>query len=97
MLEITWVDGKGDIHVSPRNSTAGRALVGGLGVAGIVTELLLQLQPSSHTKLKTRFKQSDISLLADVKAMLQVSLVQTLLHTSCSLHQLIMPEVVLLA
>lgn len=71
-MELTWVDGSGNIHVSPRNSTAGNALVAGLGVAGVVTELLLQLHPHSHTKLHTRFKQSDENILADVKAMLQV-------------------------
>lgn len=78
MLELTWVDGKGEVHVSPRNSTAGKALVGGLGVAGVVTELLLQLHPPSNTELKTRYKVSDINLLADVKAMLKVGSAVTL-------------------
>lgn len=92
LLEITWVDGQGNIHVSPRNSTAGRALVGGLGLAGVVTELLFQLQGPSHTKLTTRFKQSDINLYQDVKAMLKVrggpslsssAVVASVIHVYC--------------
>eukprot|EP00879_Flechtneria_rotunda_P021038 GHRR01022162.1.p1 GENE.GHRR01022162.1~~GHRR01022162.1.p1 ORF type:complete len:385 (+),score=112.10 GHRR01022162.1:332-1486(+) len=71
VAEITWVDGGGAEHVSPRNSTAGQALVAGLGVAGIVTELLLQLQPQSHTQVDTRYKVWDGNLLADVKQMLK--------------------------
>ncbi|KAF8062634.1 GULLO2 [Scenedesmus sp. PABB004] len=67
LLEVTWVDGQGEVHVDARNSTAGRALVGGLGVAGMVTELLLQLTPPSHTQLSTRFKRPDADLVADDK------------------------------
>jgi hypothetical protein len=72
LLELTWVDGQGKVHVSDRNSTAGKALVAGLGVGGIVTELLLQVQPPSNTQLVTRFKQIDAQLLEAVQEMLKV-------------------------
>jgi hypothetical protein len=72
LLELTWVDGQGKIHVSDRNSTAGKALVAGLGLGGIVTEMLLQVQPPSNTQLATRYKQSDEKLLEAVHEMLQV-------------------------
>jgi hypothetical protein len=72
LLELTWVDGQGKIHVSDRNSTAGKALVAGLGLGGVVTEMLLQVQPPSNTQLATRFKQSDAQLLEAVQEMLKV-------------------------
>jgi FAD/FMN-containing dehydrogenase len=87
LLELTWVDGSGKVHTSSRDSDAGRALVSGLGVAGVVTELLLQLQPPSHTALSTRFKRSDANLLNDVHEMLKVGkLCQLLtrLHLACA-------------
>lgn len=72
VTELTWVDGLGNVHRDSRNSDAGRALVGGLGVAGIVTELLVQLEPPSLTAVDTRFKQHDGKLYDDVVSMLQV-------------------------
>jgi len=70
--EVTWVDGLGAVHTDQRDSDAGKALVGGLGVAGLVTELLLQLQPPSHTAVDTRFKKHDGKLYEDLLGMLQV-------------------------
>lgn len=75
VLQLTWVDGSGNVRVSNRSSTAGRALIGGLGVAGVVTELALQLQPPSRTRISTRSKQSDGNLVADVRDMLKVGVV----------------------
>lgn len=72
VAELTWVDGLGNVRRDSRDSDAGRALVGGLGVAGLVTELLLQLEPPSLTAVDTRFKQHDGKLFEDVMDMLQV-------------------------
>lgn len=72
VAELTWVDGKGVVHTSARDSDAGRALVSGLGVAGIVTELLLQLGGPSHTAVDTRYKKNDASLAQDIQEMLKV-------------------------
>lgn len=72
VTELTWVDGLGNVHRDSRHSEAGRAMVGGLGVAGMVTELLVQLEPPSLTAVDTRFKQHDGKLYEDVVSMLQV-------------------------
>jgi hypothetical protein len=42
------------------------AVVTGLGVTGLVTELLLQLEPPSLAAVDTRFKQHDIKPYQDV-------------------------------
>jgi hypothetical protein len=72
VAELTWVDGLGNVHRDSRDSDAGRALVGGLGVAGLVTELLLQLEVPSVTAVETRFKKHDGKLYDDVVEMLKV-------------------------
>jgi hypothetical protein len=72
VTELTWVDGLGNIHKDSRDSDAGRALVGGLGVAGLVTELLLQLEAPSVTAVETHFKKHDGKLFDDVMEMLKV-------------------------
>jgi hypothetical protein len=72
VAELTWVDGLGNVRHDSRDSDAGRALVGGLGVAGLVTELLLQLEPHSLTAVDTRFKKHDGKLFEDVVDMLKV-------------------------
>jgi FAD/FMN-containing dehydrogenase len=60
------------VRTSARHSEAGRALVGGLGVAGIITELTLQLQGPSRTAVDTRSKKSDANLYGDILDLLQV-------------------------
>jgi hypothetical protein len=72
LAEVTWVDGAGIVHTSTRDSDAGRALVSGLGVAGIVTELLLQLKGPGRTAFDTRFKKSDKQLAGDIQELLKV-------------------------
>jgi hypothetical protein len=72
VVELTWVDGLGNIRKDSRDSEAGRALVGGLGVAGLVTELLLQLEPPSLTAVDTKFKKHDGKLYQDVIELLKV-------------------------
>ncbi|KAF6256372.1 hypothetical protein COO60DRAFT_1640790 [Scenedesmus sp. NREL 46B-D3] len=42
---ITFVDGTGEINRVNRNSAVGRGLSGGLGMLGVMTEIVLQLQP----------------------------------------------------
>lgn len=81
VVDIIWVDGKGDVHISKRNSDEGRALCGGVGVLGIITELVLQLQPLSHTKVETWGTVSDGNLAADIQTMLKVGTAVTCLCT----------------
>jgi hypothetical protein len=44
VTSITWVDGRGVVHTSARDSPEGRGLCSGMGLLGVVTELQLQLQ-----------------------------------------------------
>jgi hypothetical protein len=71
--EIIWIDGMGAVRRSARDSDEGRAIAGGLGLTGIVTELVLQLTPPTHTQLITRYLSSDANMLEDLEMMLKVS------------------------
>lgn len=51
VLEITWVDGKGEVHTSPINSPEAMAISGGMGTIGIITELKIKMTPPSNTRL----------------------------------------------
>ena len=54
VTQLTWVNGWGEIVVSDAGSPEVAALVGGLGLLGVVTEVTLQLQPLSFTVVETR-------------------------------------------
>ena len=54
VLEVTWVDGTGAVHVSTRGDSDFSAFPGGLGVFGVMTELLLQLTPSANAELTSQ-------------------------------------------
>lgn len=56
-----------------------RGMVGGLGVYGVITELLMQMTPLSYTTLTTVQKQ-DTNLFKDVNNMLKVGARQHVLH-----------------
>jgi hypothetical protein len=73
VLELTWVDGKGETHVTKRDSDEGRALVASVGNLGVVTELLLQLTPPTYTHLMTRYEATDENLVADFEKLLTLS------------------------
>lgn len=49
-----------------------RALSGGLGLVGVVTELVLQLTPPTNTQLKTVLSQPDTHMLDTVSQLLEV-------------------------
>ena len=42
--EITWVDGKGEVHTAKRDSPEGHGLCSGMGLLGIISEVKMQLQ-----------------------------------------------------
>lgn len=73
VAEIVWIDGRGAVRRSLRDSDEGRAIAGGVGLTGIVTELVLQATPPTHTQLITRYLSSDADMLKDLDAMLKVS------------------------
>jgi hypothetical protein len=67
---ITWVDASGSVRRAARHSKEGRAIAGGLGLLGIVTELELQLGPPTHTLFETVWKRADGDLATDIRRML---------------------------
>lgn len=75
VTKVKWVNGKGEILVSDSATEAGaeevKALVGGLGLLGIVTEFTLQLDPPSRTVVETRNNLDDTHIVADVSKMLE--------------------------
>jgi FAD/FMN-containing dehydrogenase len=73
VVELTWVDGKGTIRRSSRGSPEGRALCGGLGIVGVVTELTLALTEPTHTVATAARLVKDTDIVDDVMAMIKVS------------------------
>lgn len=71
VLEVTWVDSTGVVHVSKRGEPDFSAFAGSLGVFGVMTELLLQLTPSANAELMT-VKQNDKDMAANIDALLKV-------------------------
>jgi FAD/FMN-containing dehydrogenase len=71
VLEVTWVDGTGKVHVSKKGDPEFAALNGGLGVFGVMTELLLQLTPPSNTQLITVTK-NDTNMMQEINKLLKV-------------------------
>lgn len=72
LISLTWVNAKGEIVKKPRDSKEVRLLCGGLGLIGLVTELEIQMTPTTHTKLITRYLSADDNLVDDVQKMLKV-------------------------
>jgi hypothetical protein len=69
---VTWVDARGDIHVSQKGSEEATALCGGLGLFGTITEFTLQLTEHSNTHFFTWYLKDDSNIAEDVEKMLQV-------------------------
>ena len=68
--KVKWVDARGEIIVSDleteHGAKEGRALVGGLGLLGVVTEITLQLQPNTRTVVEVRKDLNDTNMVAEV-------------------------------
>jgi FAD/FMN-containing dehydrogenase len=71
LLEVTWVDGRGKIHTSKPTDPAFKAFNGGLGMFGVITELLVQLTPPTNTELITIVK-SDKDMMNEINRLLKV-------------------------
>jgi hypothetical protein len=69
---VTWVDARGDIHVSQKGSEEAIALCGGLGLFGTITELTLQLTQHTNTHFFTWYLKDDTNIAEDVEKMLKV-------------------------
>ncbi|WIA43108.1 hypothetical protein OEZ86_009627 [Tetradesmus obliquus] len=68
VTNIQWVDGKGEVHSSDRSSPEGRAICGGLGVTGVVTQVTLQLQEAGKVLVRTNAHVADTRLMDDIEA-----------------------------
>ncbi|KAF6261964.1 hypothetical protein COO60DRAFT_701031 [Scenedesmus sp. NREL 46B-D3] len=73
VTNIQWVDGKGEVHTSERRSPQGKAICGGLGVIGVVTQVKLQLEKPGKVFVRTHARVADTQLLSDIEAMQKVT------------------------
>ncbi|KAG0620399.1 hypothetical protein M758_4G213200 [Ceratodon purpureus] len=84
VTKMKWVNAKGDIIVSDAQTEQGamevRALVGGLGLLGIITEFTLQLQPPSLTVVESRNDLDDSHIVPELKAMLTLETPHIISH-----------------
>eukprot|EP00878_Enallax_costatus_P039822 GHUV01045739.1.p1 GENE.GHUV01045739.1~~GHUV01045739.1.p1 ORF type:complete len:480 (+),score=92.29 GHUV01045739.1:93-1532(+) len=72
LIEITWVDGTGKVHVSKPQDPEFKGMVGGIGVYGIMTEFLMQMTPPSYTTLIT-VRKSDKNMMQEINSLLQIT------------------------
>ncbi|KAL3685133.1 hypothetical protein R1sor_003155 [Riccia sorocarpa] len=77
VVGLKWVNGKGDVITSEVDDEKGvqevRALVGGLGALGIITEVTFQLLPAGALTQIETWEREDSNFAADVKHQLQTS------------------------
>lgn len=71
-LEFTWVDASGTVQISGRDSAEGKALAGGVGLIGIITEVKLQLTPPSNIRAVSKNLLQDDNIGQDVQGYLKV-------------------------
>ncbi|KAI8475771.1 MAG: hypothetical protein J3K34DRAFT_517181 [Monoraphidium minutum] len=69
--EVVWVDAAGGRRVATPASAEWRAFYSGLGLVGVMAELLLQLAPPSHTAFKTLFHVPDTNIVRDLERYLR--------------------------
>ena len=60
------------VHVSARGSEEARALFGGLGLVGIITEAEVAMGPAANVRAVNRVEPDDGGMLDDIKATLKV-------------------------
>ncbi|KIZ02902.1 hypothetical protein MNEG_5061 [Monoraphidium neglectum] len=66
VTSITWVDASGTVRTSDSTTEEWRALCGGIGLLGIITEVTFQLTDSTNTQISTRIQVSDANLASDL-------------------------------
>jgi len=71
VTEIVWVDASGSRRVTKRGEYEWNAMYAGLGLVGVMTEIVVQLKPKSHTKFETRFRKSDQNMVSDIEQLLK--------------------------
>ncbi|KAL3685124.1 hypothetical protein R1sor_003146 [Riccia sorocarpa] len=77
VVGLKWVNGKGDVITSEVDDEKGvqeiRALVGGLGALGIITEVTFRLLPAGALAQVETWEGDDSNFAADVKHQLETS------------------------
>ncbi|KAL3685135.1 hypothetical protein R1sor_003157 [Riccia sorocarpa] len=77
VVGLKWVNGKGDVISSELDDKKGvqeiRALVGGLGALGIITEVTFQLLPAGALAQVETWEGNDSDFAAEVKHQLETS------------------------
>jgi FAD/FMN-containing dehydrogenase len=68
---LKWVNGKGDVIVSGTDTEEGAALLGGIGLLGVITEITFQLEPSSLTVVEVREDLDDATMAAEVERIMK--------------------------
>lgn len=71
VTSLKWVNGKGEVAVSGRHSAEGAALLGGLGLLGVITEITFQLGPSSLTVVEVRDDLDDANMVAELERIMK--------------------------
>jgi FAD/FMN-containing dehydrogenase len=75
VTKLKWVNGRGEVIISDTATEQGakevEALVGGLGLLGILTEVTLQLRPLSYTIVETRNHLDDTNMVSELISMLR--------------------------
>jgi hypothetical protein len=65
------VDAAGTIHTSPRDSDDARALLGGIGLVGIIAEVEVALQGTTNVRGRSRVVKGDGGLHDDIRNLLK--------------------------
>jgi FAD/FMN-containing dehydrogenase len=71
-VDVTWVDASGTVRTSAKGSEEARALCGGLGLLGTITEFTLQMTETTNTWFSTWYLKDDTNMAEDIDKMLQV-------------------------
>jgi hypothetical protein len=72
VLDVTFVDGKGKVVTLNRTHPDFKALNGGLGLLGVMTEMTIQMTPPTNTQLITWYNVNDNNIITDIPKMLKV-------------------------
>lgn len=73
IVNVTFIDGKGEIHTVGKGSDELRGICGSIGLLGIVTEVTLQLTETTNTRLSTWYVRDDDNIFEDIEKMLQIT------------------------
>lgn len=68
---LKWVNAKEDVIMSGTDTEEGAALLGGIGLLGVITEITFQLEASSLTVVEVRDDLDDATMAAEVERIMK--------------------------